>query len=566
MKLSEITSYIDPVILDRGRDYLLGGHIMVLDKVKEWIFQAVVEGNELYSVYVELDEDGRIITLECDCPYDYGPVCKHQAAVLLKLREEIPSGSQKDFDFPSTPEKDLKVLLEAQSKDNLVHLPLSLAADSDLVEDRIKLHVSKAGGVEELAECRNLIRTYVNTYSDNYGFVIWRNVGRAVEGAQSVAKKAHEAMENADWVLAVRMNLCIMEEMLSLLQTADDSGGIIGDIIEDSLERIQEVTQSGDRFSQTEVEELFRLLLKESEHSLLEGWSDWQLALLESASRLAKTTDLLREWEEYVSRMISKQEEGTWSGRYFAERIAVLRYRFIQENESRERAKEYLNQNLQFPEFRKFAIQQALDNDSFEEAINLAQEGEELDQARGLPGLVKQWKQFRYEAYRRSGQLDLQRSVGEELVLGGDFSYYHQIKNTYPSAEWPAVYRSMLYKLEKDGWHKEIYTRILVEEQESEKLLEIVKKHPATVEEFYTYLVERFPDEIKRLFQIHIENTANRSSTRKHYQDVCRIIRMLQRARGEAEAEQSVRMLLAKYPRKPAFREKLMKLSFLSES
>ncbi|MFC4769481.1 DUF6429 family protein [Effusibacillus consociatus] len=26
-----------------------------------------------------------------------------------------------------------------------------------------------------------------------------------------------------------------------------------------------------------------------------------------------KTAGLLREWEEYVSRMISKQEEGTWS-------------------------------------------------------------------------------------------------------------------------------------------------------------------------------------------------------------------------------------------------------------
>ncbi|WP_200759764.1 hypothetical protein [Effusibacillus dendaii] len=247
--------------------------------MKELIFQAVVEGNELYSVYVELDGDGRIITLECDCPYDYG-------------------------------------------------------------------------------------------------FVIWRNVDRAVEGTEIVAKRAHEAMEDEDGVLTVRMSLCIMEEMLNLLQSADDSGGIIGGIIEESFERIQEVTQSGDRFSRTEVEELFRLLLKESEHSLLEGWPDWQLALLESASRLAKTSDLLREWEEYVSRMISTQAEETWSGRYFAERIAVLRYRFIQENESRERAKEYLNQNLQFPEFRKFAIQQTLDNDRFEEAINLALEVE----------------------------------------------------------------------------------------------------------------------------------------------------------------------------------------------
>ncbi|BCJ85672.1 hypothetical protein skT53_06570 [Effusibacillus dendaii] len=120
----------------------------------------------------------------------------------------------------------------------------------------------------------------------------------------------------------------------------------------------------------------------------------------------------------------------------------------------------------------------------------------------------------------------------------------------------------MLHKLEKDGWHKEIYTRILVEEQETARLLEFVKKHPARVEDFHTYLLERFPEETKELFQAHIENTANRSSTRKHYQDVCRIIRMLQRAGGETEAQQSVRMLLAKYPRKSALREELIKLRF----
>lgn len=28
----------------------------------------------------------------CDCPYEYGPICKHVVAVLFAVRDEIPDG------------------------------------------------------------------------------------------------------------------------------------------------------------------------------------------------------------------------------------------------------------------------------------------------------------------------------------------------------------------------------------------------------------------------------------------------------------------------------------------
>jgi hypothetical protein len=557
-----MNSYIDPVIMDRGRGYLSGGHIVLLEEVGELIYRAEVEGGELYEVYVELDEDGTVLSSECDCPYDYGPICKHQAAVLLKLRDKTPLQSTMAGGSPLSLQRNLKELLEAQSKESLISLLLSFAADSEMVEQRVKLHVSRAGGVEELAECRKLIQTYINTYSDEHGFVSWRNVDRAVEGAEMVAEKARQAADDAEWVRAVRINLCILEEMLDLLQAADDSGGTIGGIIEESLERIQEVVQKIDRMSQGDHEEVFRMLLEESGHSLLDGWPDWQLAFLEFSSSLAVTADLRKEWEEHVSQISSRQREETWSGNYFAERLAMMRYRSIRAYEGEERARDYLNHHLHFSDFREIAIRDALDNGRYDEAIRLAEEGEQQDQARGLYGLVTKWKRYRFDAYRRSGQLDMQRKVGEELVLDGDYSYYRQIKDTYSASEWPAVYQSMLQKLEKDSWHSDIYTRILVEEGETARLLEYVRKQPARIEEFYPQLMRQFPTEVKELFQAHIQETAGRSSTRKHYQDVCRIIRMLQQAGGKAEAMETARMLLAKYPKKPAFREELMKLNY----
>ena len=234
----------------------------------------------------------------------------------------------------------------------------------------------------------------------------------------------------------------------------------------------------------------------------------------------------------------------------------------IQSYEEGDQARNYLDSHLHFSNFRELAIRDAFQNGRYDEAIRLAEEGEVQDQAKGLPGLVKQWKKHRYEAYCHSGHLELQRKLGIELVLDGEFSYYKSVKETYPPIEWKAVYQDMLQKLEKDKWPKDIYTRILVEEQEYSRLMVYVKKQPSRIEEFHSQLRQQFPMEVKELFLIHIEAEADRSTTRKHYENVCRIIRMLQQVGGREEALQIARLLLAKYPKKPAFQDELMKLNY----
>lgn len=335
----------------------------------------------------------------------------------------------------------------------------------------------------------------------------------------------------------------------------------IGSVIEENLERVQEIASNAHQMPEQEMRALLRILLEESGDSRLDGWSDWQLLMLRCASQLAVATDLREEWEQHVARITSRQRGGTSSRDYFAEDVAMMRYEFICHHEGEEQAEDFLQRHLHFPDFRKLAIQAALEHGRYDDAMRIAETGEADDHARGLPGLVKQWKEFRYEACGRGGRLGLQREIGKELVQDGDYSYYNRIKDSYPSEEWPSVYHDILLSLERTGRYADVYTRILVEEQETERLLAYVKKRPARIEEFHRYLMREFRSEVISLFQLHIESTAAHSSTRAHYQNVCRIIRMLQQAGGREEVLQITRLLLDKYPRKPAFREELMKLN-----
>ncbi len=85
MTLENFESIVENKIVNRGSDYYKNGDVRRLEKVGENEFSAVVLGSEKYGVYVKTN-DGKITEHECDCPYDYGDVCKHKVAVFYAIR------------------------------------------------------------------------------------------------------------------------------------------------------------------------------------------------------------------------------------------------------------------------------------------------------------------------------------------------------------------------------------------------------------------------------------------------------------------------------------------------
>ncbi len=85
MTLNNFESDVENKIVERGKNYYKGGDVKKLEKVGENEFSAIVLGSEKYSVYVKLN-GASIVEHECDCPYDWGDVCKHKVAVFYQIR------------------------------------------------------------------------------------------------------------------------------------------------------------------------------------------------------------------------------------------------------------------------------------------------------------------------------------------------------------------------------------------------------------------------------------------------------------------------------------------------
>lgn len=77
---------VHKLITERGKEYFDANQVLMLKQTAEG-WTAVIEGNETYQVLLEGHDE--ITTWNCTCPFEHGPVCKHVAAVLYAVRENI---------------------------------------------------------------------------------------------------------------------------------------------------------------------------------------------------------------------------------------------------------------------------------------------------------------------------------------------------------------------------------------------------------------------------------------------------------------------------------------------
>ncbi|WP_276357005.1 hypothetical protein [Cohnella caldifontis] len=186
-----------------------------------------------------------------------------------------------------------------------------------------------------------LIRSYVKMHADR-GFVPYRNVSGSVQGAETVLRIAGQALNEGDSLRAVRVGFCVIEEMADLLQMCDDSDGIVGGLIEETLGLIAAATaKTSDTLSSKEKRLLLDMILKETRLGKL---GDWRISLLESAVHLVEDAGTRQLWEDCVRKFEDQDGINEWDS-YFTREVAMLKYRLIERFDGQQSAADYLRAN-----------------------------------------------------------------------------------------------------------------------------------------------------------------------------------------------------------------------------
>ncbi|MEH7010157.1 SWIM zinc finger family protein [Neobacillus niacini] len=550
MKLVNFEQSIDNRILKRGLDYFEQGHVVSLETKDKKRYKARVEGSEVYRVEISLDINDVIVESYCDCPYDLGEFCKHEAAVLFALKNEKTLGE------PAVVVKnDLKKVLAEQGKDELVRIILEISDDFPDIEKRLLFKF--ANNEDEIAASKKLIREYINNAKRN-GFIDWRHVDYALQGAEMTLKKAHEKIEMGDSETAVLLALAVLSPVLKMLQYSDDSNGGVGFIMNRAISIVEQAVMiEMEHLDEKEQKKLFEIILKEALKKQYDGWSDWRFGLLYVCSIFTPNKDLRKKLEKQLDVLV--QSAGTsWSAEYDKIQFKLLQFEIIERCDGTEAAEKFIYENINVSDFREKAITKALEIGDYEKVLQLCISGEEMDKS--LRGLVHKWREYRYQAYEGLGDVENQRKLAYEFLFHNEFSYYGKLKGLYNPEEWTEVLTKIIKAFEMERYQSSVYLSIIKEENLTKQILDYCNRHKSLITDLYPYLMDSHLEEANNLFIKYIEQSAEQTSDRRGYKSVCKLIKTYKKAFGTIHSHKLIGELKQKYQKRPAFLDELGKI------
>ncbi|WP_374724240.1 SWIM zinc finger family protein [Calidifontibacillus erzurumensis] len=558
MKLINFEEYIDDVILDRGKDYYDYGHVEKITEVNDNHFLIEVSGSDNYIVEVFIDDSGEIVDTSCDCPYDWGEYCKHQAAAFYALNEKNEEIIKPTIKKTSSKKNkiDIKEIVSNLSKDELIQIVLNITSEYEEIER--ELLFKYAPSEDEVSSSKKLIREFINKYKYR-GFIEWNDVYDALKGAEMTLSKARQKVKMNEVESAVHLCLAVLSIVVEALEYCDDSSGYVGSVIDESLRIIDEAVVNGiDQLNESTQKKLYDSIVKEALHRRYDGWTEWRKSLLETCTYFCGITDIRNKLENQLHKMLNNISDRSWNAEYERNHLNLLLLKIIELFDEEEKAITFINERIQHSTFREKAILRLMDKGDYNKVISLCNEGEKLN-AKNY-GLVWKWKKYKLQAYERLGNVEKQRKLMLEFLFNNEFSYYAKLKELTNPYEWERVLQDILIHFEKQPYIKSAYLEILLEEKMYGKLLEYCKRNISSIEIYYQYLLDDYFEEVNGIFKQYIESIAEQASDRKKYKSVCKVIKTYKKVFGDIQGQAIISHLKQKYKRRPAFVDELGKI------
>ena len=519
-----------------------------------YLFQ--VEGRDNYEVTVEIDDMGEIIYSECDCPYDFGPVCKHEVAVFFQLAEIINTGSVKwDTKEVPTKQRGIEEVLSSLPKEELIKIIMAISFKDATLEKSLLVTYSKGDREEELAKCAKFMQAVVRKYAGRGGFIEYPKVGAFADEIGSLLEKAKKT---EDSLLALDIIILLLHEAVEAYQYADDSYGDIGGLVSDCFEVMEDLIL-GEQFSDSSSKQkLFNRLLKDSDDAVYDDWQEYKIDILRLCAEVADTEALRILLKSRIMAYFNNSTTDDYRT-YYAETLLHILHRMLVVYGTDTEVLQFEEENIAYSSFRELLIERALKENNFEKVIVLAMDGEKQDKE--YAGRTSKWKRIRYDAYKKLSLKTEQARLAKELLFDGNFEYYQELKALNIEDE-TTFYSKLKTSLKNDQrWQaKNMYVKLIEQEQDSEEIMAYVKENPAYIVKYAELLKGNYPDEVVVLYRNHIRAVAKDSSKRSAYQDVCALIRRYKKIAGKDDATELVNELLILYKRRPAFVDELSKI------
>ena len=563
---------IDPKILERGRKYFRDGNIDTIEVEDEGIWSAQVMGSEDYDVRIEQLPDG---TLECSCtcPYEFGPYCKHVAAVLFGIEDAFPDVAKSHAEKPSTAKRPTKEHLLTQAlndvpREELVATLLDLARQDKRINSQLML---RFGAVkEDKAAYGKIVQDTLRAHKE-HGFLDYQGARRAGRDVGELVKRADQLLERGEWESAVSFYQAVMENVAEAIGQADDSDGELGGCMERATEGLSHAAGVANPAQRSAF---FVRCLEEAQGDRYAGW-DWRWDLYRLAADLVRTPQereqLFSALDKYQVKPEARQSFSRHEGMYLrddfmsrfdAERAAMLKLSVIEREDGEQAAEKFIADHVDLDRFRHEMIQRLMKRGDLAAAKQLAADAVATNVSLGLPGLVSQYRHLLLEIAEREKDTQSVIVLARELLLEGQESpYYDLLKANVPEAQWPEFVRALIKDAQAKRFLGSLINRIYAREGMWQEILTQAKPTwSAEIEHYRKDLEKRFPDEVAAIYERTVYKALEQATGRDSYQSACEYMRRMKKLGKTARVDTMVSDFKRLYPKRRALLEELAKV------
>ncbi|MBV4437245.1 SWIM zinc finger family protein [Clostridium tyrobutyricum] len=559
MNINNFQNNVDRKILDRGYDYYIDENIVEFYKKHNNEYVFLIEGSDKYRVDIKIDKDGEILYSNCDCPYDFGAVCKHQIAAFFKL-EELLNGKSTDNKLEECQienKPSMEKILESLSKKKLIDIIENIVENDDVLKNRIVFKYSQVDRDKEIKRCKELMNSIVRKYKGRDGFISYSEAYDFADEMEIILERIKVICETGnDLLLSLEIAFMILNKSMEAFQYTDDSDGNIGMFVSETIKLIGEIAHSSKNMNISR--EIFNKLLKEAESDVFDGWNDYRIDLIEICSEFADNEEFREQLKIRIESLINGMSDNSYS-KYGIERMSLILFNIIDKYGKRKESEKFIQKNIGFSSFRKILIDRFMKAGNYLKVLDLTVEGEKHD--KNYAGLVLEWKKLRYKAYKKLSYRKEQERLAKDLLFNGEFEYYEELKKLN-NGNYKDFYDNIKTKIKNcKNWQAgAVYLKLIVQEKDIDELMKYVKENPSSIEKYSYLLIEKYEEEVINLYGKNIREEARMASKRVEYKRVCKIIRRYKKVAGKEKTKEIIDELRAIYKRRPAFLDEMGKI------
>lgn len=559
--LNSFEQLIDETILKRGLDYFEQGYVSEFTTIAVNEYEAIVEGSEDYTVNLIVEND-IVVSHSCTCPYDFGPVCKHEIAVLfymlqneLNLSENKPK--KKKATKKPTVENQIKTILQSLDQDALQKFIIEQCKQDKKFRNYFLVTFGHINQKLDAEFYRNQIKEIVKTASDKHGFIDWHNMKYLIRALESLVEKLESYKLSNNFQQAFFLSSVLLEEMTKAFDFADDSNGDIGYFVDTALEALHDIVSS-DNLDATLKKEIFEYCIQIYNKKLFSGW-DWHLGILEVAEKLVESE---KEVDVLIS-CLQKTKDG-----YETEAAQVTILNLLQKYKTPAEVHQFINKNISNYRIREIEIKRAINDKNFQYAKKLCFDGIEVDKI-DRPGIVIDWYRYLLKIARLENEVSEIIKQATYLFVNDSRSeedYFELMRENTPAERWDSDVEKLINHIKaqsKNTWNsRSLIRKIYIKQQWWNRLFELLKQTESleNIETEEEYLAKDYASELIQMYSNRLKNYVEKFIGREHYQKACRYLRRMKKLGGETEVNSLIEHFRKTYPMRKALLDELNKV------